>query len=239
MKLTRRQFGQGILATGALVALPIPVLAAKYHEVEKSFFATQSWPLGYNKRYRDTLAPCRNMQVHVLRVRNHNHRLMYRGMNIGIYIEVVGPDNSPHFEVESLGHAEYKFLHTKHASRDSYDFSYKYENARNFECKIIRMTNIIARKTRRGPGNIVIYHPDNSELMNIAHRRTGRVFKLWETKNCPRDKIVCIYKGQGEVDSGYIYADTGERKYLWEMQDNTKYIGNAHDFVQEISLRNI
>ncbi len=258
MKLTRRQFGQGILATGAMVALPIPAFAAKYHEVEKSFFADQSWPLDYIDNRGIHIPSASTMQLNVLRVRYNTQSSknswplspgeedITKRLNIAIKIEVIGPDHLPQFEVESLGHAEYKFLHATHPSRDIYDHlvhgpDIKYEYGYRLINMIIRGCNRIGFITRRGSGNQIIYHPSNRLLVSetTAPIKSWTHVKYWETKNCPQDKIVCLYKGQGEIDSGYIYADTRQRKYLWEMQKQEPYLGNAHDYVQEISLQNI
>ncbi len=260
MKLTRRQFGLGILAAGAMAALPIPTFAAKYHEVEKSFFADQSWPLDYIDRRGIHIPSAKTMQLHVLRVRyvqpsKNSFPILGqqdplkedtgKRLNIGIKIEVIGPDHSPQFEVESLGHAEYKFLHDTHPSRDVYDHlvhspDIKYEYGFRLINMIIRGSNRIAMVTRRGAGNQVIYHPSNRLLISEATSPIKSYpITYWETKNCPQDKIVCMFKGQSEIDSGYIYVDTRQRKYLWEMQDDKTYLGNGHDFVQEIPLRNI
>ncbi len=246
VSLNRRQFIVGTASAAAAVALPGMVYAGpKWYEVQESFFANQSYPKDhpeYNK--------IETYMLHSLRVRYAeeviswdesmplspftlpNTRRVSNKMNLQIIADVFSPETA--YEVESLGHAEHLFLNMWTPEDHVYKLN---ERKELLAIRINQAASRIAMRTRRMWGNNVIYHPNNEHLMTLT-RQDGR-YKLWPTKNCPRDKIRILGKGNGEADSGYIFGQTGLKSYLWEMKNREGCLSNAFDYIETVKLENI
>ena len=232
----------------------------KYHEVDKSFFAVQN-----------SSQPTTDLKINTLRIHTGTHikpspleiakhytksntvieEETSAGMGISIRKEDIG-ENGDGFEVDSLGHAEYLFLHNLISPsnfRDVYDFNNQPESTGHFITEknkipspyLVRMQNIIAQRTRRGMGNYLIYHPDNDHLI-IDEFKKLKLFIFHPTPNCPKDKFVCLYKGRNttmDIDAAFFYSDLGNKKYLYEIQNRVDCLSNAMDYVEYLPLKGI
>jgi hypothetical protein len=272
--ITRRGFLKGLVASTVLAIPSVSLLIKPdWYEVEESFFANQSWKTpdrndGAFFSNRPNGTSFNNHMIFSLRtqyIRNENFDTLHNvgattspgQLNSSILNDIVGPDGKNCTPVKSLGHAEYHFLHNvcKNApSRDIYDPTViedikltegRYlHGGKRLGPMIVRMGNKIAQKTRRGAGNVLVYHPSNEDLIKggtLGSFSRPVNMRMHPTKNCPKDKLVCLYKGFSEVDSGFIFAggkDGGEH-YLWEMPEHEKSLNVGLDYVQVLPLQNI
>ena len=232
----------------------------KYHEVKSSFFAIQnsSQPttdfklLTLRTQTEKTIAPSPlEIAEHYSKTNVGFEEEKIAGMGISIQKEDVGENGGGH-EVESLGHAEYLFLHkliSPSNFRDVYDYNNQPESTDYFITEknkipspyLVRMQNIIAQRTRRGMGNYLIYHPDNDHLI-IDEFKKLKLFIFHPTPNCPKDKFVCLYKGRNttmDIDAAFFYSDLGNKKYLYEIQNRVDCLSNAMDYVEYLPLKGI
>ena len=151
---------------------------------------------------------------------------------VRVMAEVVSPDTA--FEVDSLGHAEHLFLNMQLPEGRSY---YLKEERKHLTIRINQCSSRLAMCNRRTHGTEVIFHPDNEHLLDHTKTTMEGSYIYWPTKNCPKDKIVILAKGKSEADSGYIFAETGLKSYLWEMKDREDCLGNAFDYVDVVNLK--
>lgn len=167
-------------------------------------------------------------------------------------IEILNRLAEPSFEYD---------LESGYGGNDSEHYSYYLINL------VIQSGNLIAMRTRRGAGNILIVNQDgldalkkpaypNSEYIhfvpttdeNRKHRsHVGIYFNSVNVYlNNSVEDIIMLYKGPSEVDSGLFYSpymidikerDLFVRDSLLEMQKTSVSLNNAADYMVKIKIK--
>jgi hypothetical protein len=124
---------------------------------------------------------------------------------------------------------------------------------------ICRQANLIAARTRRGAGNVILVHPTRTRLFeessSAAYSRTTppEILGNWAEVGCinssisvytstkvPENRIIVVYKGPGEIDaSAYVSGVLETGKYYYGvLENNVSALGNFADYVGFVDLEN-
>jgi len=71
---------------------------------------------------------------------------------------------------------------------------------------IHRAGNKIAKRTRRGIGNVLIYNPGWTHY-GMESSLTGTPVTKIRHPLCPLDKMLLLYMGENDFDAGYMYVE--------------------------------
>lgn len=78
------------------------------------------------------------------------------------------------------------------------------------EPNCVAASSRIALKTRRGRGNIVL--ANNADTTH--YRKYGNFKMIIYRDDIPEGKGIVLYKGQGEIDSGFFFSQGPEKSFL-------------------------
>ena len=186
MELSRRKFIGGL--TGTVVAAQVNVVPASAGPawvptpVTKSFFPIME--------VQTTGTELATFFLQTIGTSGSNSTFPTLGF------ECVRQKVSAEHEIEDAGQAEYEFL-----NRDWTVFgTIKRSNLELHD--LISCGNKVELISKRGPGNIYFFHPDDAELMAKFEdelKTLGR--RVIQNYNCPRNRIVSAYFGENQIDS--------------------------------------
>jgi Major capsid protein Gp23 len=124
---------------------------------------------------------------------------------------------------------------------------------------INRRANLIAARTRRGAGNVVLTHPNTVKIFKetnstaYADTTIAHTFGNWTNAGCinssivvytsmkvPENKVIVTYKGPGEMDAPAFFATNfyTDKSYFDFLKNNTQCLGNATDYIGIVELQN-
>jgi len=226
--LSRRKFLYSISTGIGATLLPRPTLAKTNVGSVVSTPNTTFFNLARNKK--DPIFNDHHLVYELQQIVTRDNNLPFsQTTKLQILKKEVGPEEK--INLDNLGDVEYEFLHRKWPSRDVH---FSIFNRKIPSPKIVRMGNYIARLSRRGFGNVLIYHPDNQKLLkNSDIRDNGKyldMMKMHPTKNCPKNKMVVIYNGSSSCDGPV---------QLYQPNDNDGYIiehTHVNNYVQELKI---
>ena len=125
---------------------------------------------------------------------------------------------------------------------------------------ILRGANLIAARTRRGAGNVVLVNPEDLHYfkeaslsafssMNTGFGETLETIGRWDfvgtinntlkvyTGPVQKGRVVVLYKGAPLGDTPAVYSEHEGQGWLTWMQNSTESLGNADDYVHIVTIK--
>ena len=87
------------------------------------------------------------------------------------------------------------------------------EHNKSLEILLLRIGNDIARTSRRGMGNVLVYNPNSPDSKDIIEMITlnklgkNRHFILEQSDSLPEDEVLLYYSGIHEFDKAFHWVD--------------------------------